>query len=224
MGKRSAAKKIVEVRSRVSYLAKHSHDCYYCKGNCYKGIAPHLSQLHKWLLQAESLEAAALDRELLWIFGKSNAAFYGAGGRKRRRVEEGSHSSSSGSSNSCSDSDPGSLQSFDSVSTQNSSPRARRKGNRLAASSSCRNGNETDEFMSDETADSELDGLTIDNMQATGQLQSDCSNHVHHEAAVPNFAIAHEAYATDSAIKTSVSYDRIMIPAPGFEGSFCSTC
>ena len=93
MGKRSAVEKMNAAQSRIRDLGRFGHGCYYCKGNCYTAITPHLNNLQSWLLEAAKLKATTLDQELLWIFGKSTKILRGA--EELRRSRQGGSSSSS---------------------------------------------------------------------------------------------------------------------------------
>ena len=187
MGKRLPAAKMEAVRRRIRDLVRFGHGCYYCKGSCYKAIAPHLSNLNSWLLESVKLKPTALDQELLWIFGKSAKDF---------RVEEG-HCAQAGDSCSSSSSDCESLDSLLSVATQQSVRVAKRS--RTFRINRQRD-DDRDEFVSDATADSsESNGFNIlDDLQETAHIQTSSSSHVHHEAAgqvgYPSFFAIHMSY------------------------------
>jgi hypothetical protein len=170
MGKRSAAAKMNAVQSRIRDLGRFGHGCYYCKGNCYTAIAPHLNNLQSWLLEAAKLKATTLDQELLWIFGKSTKILRGA--EELRRSRQGGSSSSSTS-------DCESLDSLVSVATQLSNPIAKRR-----RTATChQTDNDRDDFSSDATADSEIDRFNFDDLQKAEGHLSDSSNRARHEAA-----------------------------------------
>ena len=66
---------IEKVTAEMSRLLEQGRGCRYCTHNCYKLVSPFLSHLTLWRTQARSsLSPAALDVEILWIFGRSRTA------------------------------------------------------------------------------------------------------------------------------------------------------
>ena len=141
------AKKIEDVEAKIEQLSDAARGCCFCQGNCYQLIAPHLAGLRQWLTQSQRLDAAVMDNELTWIFGKSLGCQRGD-----------------------SDSDD-SHDSFESVVTQDSNSNCNRKRKRTAQTSWVRHcktsrserssSPEGESFVTDSTADSDADGIDL---------------------------------------------------------------
>lgn len=167
---RNIGKKLLSVKERLKNLSDAARGCYYCQGNCYQRVAPHLGNLEKWLVQAKKLKAPVFDKELVWIFGRSaDAEAMGDSG------SDESHESFVSEVTEISD-----------TTSNDGNCNKKRKCSALKSGTPhCkRNMVSTDEesFVSEATADSDADGMALYMEDVQGN--SSCSSsHARHEVS-----------------------------------------
>lgn len=173
---RSVKQKMESVRSRIKNLVDQKRGCYFCNWKCYDLISLHLPDLENWLTQAKKLSPAVFDRELLWIFGGT-------------RVSENHNGFVHSIKDDNSDSEAESHMSFSSIKTQESNPAQKKRKLEVGLQSlpNLDDADDADVFLTDDTADSDADGLDSGLLEGGGTNDSSkpscCNSRVHHEVA-----------------------------------------